>query len=412
MGLLSLKRAGKEAVQRALGAPIAIDFGSANLKLLQLSGDDQPCVVAAGCIEVPENLRSDVKRRLEFQFESLPKLVSALPVRGRRAVCAIPAPLTFCKHAQFGRQEGMPAEVLADGMLTEQLGRDASTLVRKLIEVPGVDRASGKHEYICLATGREIVEKLMKALRAARLDVVGMHSEYEAALAAFHSLNRRTEDRFDATLYLDVGGGLTQVFIGHGPELVFARSIAVGGITLDECIASGLGVPVSKARAVRLAMHDMTPSAAAAPAPAAARGAGGEDGEGVVLVAEDRRGEGVAPGMSPELSRAPAAPTAPAGASLREPLEILTDEANMCVRYHDAMFPSSRVSNVVFIGGESRHRGLCQHIARGLRLPAKVADPLARIARPGTEQAVGVDLSKPQPGWAVAVGLCHCPTDL
>jgi Tfp pilus assembly PilM family ATPase len=116
--------------------------------------------------------------------------------------------------------------------------------------------------------------------------------------------------------------------------------------------------------------------------------------------------------MSEDLARAAPTPAAPAGASLREPLEILTDETNMCVRYHDTMFPSSRVSNVVFIGGESRHRGLCQHIARGLRLPAKVADPLARVVRPGTEKAVGVDLSQPQPGWAVAVGLCHCPTDL
>lgn len=411
MGLLSLKRAGKEAVQRALGAPIAVDFGSATLKMLQLTNDDPSQVVAAGCIEVPENLRADIKRRLEFQIESLPKLVGSLPLRGRRANCSIPAPLTFCKHAQFGRQEGMPAEVLADGMLTEQLGRDASTLVRRLLEVPGADRSSGKHEYICLATGREIVDKLMKALRAAKLDVVGMHSEFEAALAAFHSLNRRNEDKTDATLYLDIGGGQTQVSIGHGPDLVFARSIAVGGLTLDECIARGLGVPISKARAVRLAMHDMVPTGAATPAPAPARSApAGEDG--AVIVAEDRRSGEPAPGMSVDLSQTAPAPAAPAGASLREPLEILTDETNMCIRYHDSMFPLSRVSNVVFIGGESRHRGLCQHIARSLRLPAKVADPLARFARPGTEKAVGVDLSQPQPGWAVAVGLCHCPTDL
>ena len=412
MGLLSLKRAGKDAVQRAMGAPVAIDFGSATLKVLQLSNDEPAQLVAAGCVEVPDNLRADVKRRLEFQIDSLPKLVGSLPLRGRRAVCAIPAPLTFCKHAQLGRQDGMPPEVLADGMLTEQLGRDASTLVRKLLEVPGTDRSGAKHEYICLATGREIVDKLMKALRAAKLDVVGMHSEFEAALAAFHTLNRRTADKYDATLYLDIGGGQTQVLIGHGPDLVFARSIAIGGLTLFVCSALGVGVRVCKARLVRLAMHDMVPAASAVPVPAPSAAARAGDEDGSVLVAEERRGDGCAPGMSEDLARAAPTPAAPAGASLREPLEILTDETNMCVRYHDTMFPSSRVSNVVFIGGESRHRGLCQHIARGLRLPAKVADPLARVVRPGTEKAVGVDLSQPQPGWAVAVGLCHCPTDL
>ena len=409
MGLFNLKRAGHAAVNKALGAPVAIDFGSSSLKVLQLSGDDRPAVVAAGCVETPENLRTDIKRRLEFQVEALPGLISSLPLRGRRAVCAIPASLTFCKHAQFAKSGGMPVDVLADTMLTEQLGRDASTLVRRLIEVGGTDPTSGKGEYICLATGREIVEKLMKAMKAAKLDVVGMHSEFDGALAAFGPTNQRAEDRDTATLYLDLGGGQTQVFIAHGDELTFARTIAIGGHTLDECLAKELGKPLVQAREARLGMDDLVPRSAPVRATASVST---DDGEGGVMVAEDRRADQPAPGMSPDLADTAPAPAAPAGASLREPLEILTDETCMCVRYHDAMFPGSRVSGVVFIGGEARHRGLCQHIARGLRLPARVADPLSRIHRTGSETAVGVDLTQPQPGWAVAVGLCQCPTDL
>jgi Tfp pilus assembly PilM family ATPase len=412
MGLLNLKRASKEAIQRTAGAPIAIDFGSASLKVLQLTSDEPPALVAAGCVETPEALRGNIKQRLEFQIDALPKLVGSLPVRGKRAVCAIPAPLTFCKHAQFSRQEALTPDILADTMLSEQLGRDASTLVRRLIEVTGADRAagSGKGEFICLATGREIVDKLMRAIRAARLEPVGMHSEFEAVLHAFGYINRRVSDKQRATLYLDLGGGQTDVLIAHESELVFARVIGVGGLSLDECLAEELGCSVEHARLARLAMHDLVPRASPTPAPAPAAHAPEDDS--AVLVAEDRRIGAPAPGLSPEIGRTAPACAAPAGASLREPLEILTDEAGMCIRYHDSMFPQRRVADVVFVGGEARHRGLCQYIARTLRLPAKVADPFARITRAGSESPIGLDINNPQPGWAVPIGLCQCPTDL
>ena len=389
MGLLNLKRASKEAIQRASGAPIAIDFGSASLKVLQVTGDDPPALVAAGCIETPEEIRGNIKQRLAFQIDALPKLVGALPLRGKRAVCAIPAPLTFCKHAQLPKTEGLTPDILADSMLTEQLGRDATTLVRRLIEVPG---GNAKSEYICLATGREIVDKLMKAIRGAKLEPVGMHSEFEAALCAFDAVSRREPDNSAAHLYLDLGAGQTRVLIGHGAGLVFARTIAVGGFSFDKCLAAELGCSTHQARVSRLAMDDLGPRQSALQTPAHAHA-----------------------GTHPNTAAAPGTPPASpgrSGASLGEPLEILTDETNMCLRYHDSMFPDRRVGSVVFVGGEARHRSLCQHIAKSLRLPAKVADPFARLAKSGAEKTIGLDTTQPQPGWTVPVGLCQCPTDL
>ena len=62
------------------------------------------------------------------------------------------------------------------------------------------------------------------------------------------------------------------------------------------------------------------------------------------------------------------------------------------------------------MGGEARHRGLCQQIARGLDLAAQVGDPLARMGRIsdiGLES--GIDRRLPQPDWAVAIGLSMGP---
>jgi hypothetical protein len=62
------------------------------------------------------------------------------------------------------------------------------------------------------------------------------------------------------------------------------------------------------------------------------------------------------------------------------------------------------------VGGESRHRALCQHIARELGLAAQLGDPLVRMSR-SSEVGIesGIDRRQPQPAWAVAVGLSLGP---
>jgi Tfp pilus assembly PilM family ATPase len=84
----------------------------------------------------------------------------------------------------------------------------------------------------------------------------------------------------------------------------------------------------------------------------------------------------------------------------------------LSLRYHESLFPGRKIERVIFLGGESKSRSLCQNVARVLKLPAQLADPLARVGRSGNEPVVGVDLKQPQPGWAVALGLALSPTDL
>ena len=67
---------------------------------------------------------------------------------------------------------------------------------------------------------------------------------------------------------------------------------------------------------------------------------------------------------------------------------------------------------VVFLGGEARDTGLCQSLASGLRLPAKVGDPMARFLTSGKAPMGLPDPQSPHPGWAVACGLASSPTDL
>lgn len=412
-----------------LGLPIAIDFGAGSLKILQVQNGEPPSLVAAACVPTPDDLLGDPAKRLVFQLEALPKLVKSAGVKGRRAVCGIPAARAYCKHMQFQVEAGAKVANLVKVALPAQMGVDASQLVFRHVEVGPIARTN-KTEVICMAAGRDMVERLMRVVKDCKLDPVGMHLEYMAALRAFDSITRREEDQRVTSLYLDIGAGATKVVMAHGREMVFARAIDLGGRHLDMAVSKQLKIELSEARAHRLAMAEVVGVKSLAPArtetavngtaktASVVRHGRGEDASPVAprteatAVMEDRRHGALPAGFTPELTKREQLPFEPPKADLSEPLEILTDEIAMCLRYHESVFPERRVDRAVFIGGEARHLGLCQHIARTLRLPAQVADPMAGVARTGQEQTPGVDFKQTQPGWAMTLGLCLCPTDL
>jgi Tfp pilus assembly PilM family ATPase len=390
-----------------LTPPIAIDFGVGALKVLQLAGGEPAVLQAAACLPTPDELLADASKRLAFQIEALPALVASVEFKGKRAVCSIPAASSLVKHMQLQPESGVSIGDLVQSAIPAQLGCDPSALVFRHSVVGQVGR---KTEVICMAAARETVQRLMNAIKASKLEPVGMHSEFHATLRAFDSSTRRTEDERLTSLYLDIGAGATKVSIASGRELVFARTIELGGRHLDKAVAKQLRMDLDAAREYRLKMAEIGRRSVRAQSPAlASAGAGGGGGE--VAVLEDRR-QGAAPaGFTPDLTSQPAMLSAP-GADLSEPLEILTDEISMCLRYHESIFPDRKVGRSIFVGGEARHLGLCQHVARTLKLPAQVGDPMASVSRSGEEPVSGVDFTKSQPGWTVALGLCLSPTDL
>jgi type IV pilus assembly protein PilM len=432
MGLFSLGKVRSAAMQTLSGAtlPVAIDFGASGLKLLQLhsgAGAEPPQLVCAAMLETPDALLSDPAKRLLFQFQALPRLVKSAGFRGKRAVCAIPAGQTFIKHMQFPKGDAGLID-LVGAAIPVALGCPAESLVLRHYVVEGAS-AGGKQEVVCMAAARDFVERMMAAVRESRLECVGIHPECVATIKAFEHINRRAGDEQVATLYLDLAAGTTKVWIARGSALVFAKTIALGGHDLDTTVARAMDWDLATARMRRLAAgapvspaaRPMSPAEASASrqadAQARAGSAGGDAGVAPAesaagaVVADDRRAGRVAPGLTVPVSEQAAADVAPGEYDLDGVLEVLTDEVAMCLRYFESIFPGRRVDRAVFFGGEARHRGLCQLIARRVRLPAHVADPLARMNRAGGESVVGVDFSTPQPGWTVPFGLSLCPTD-
>lgn len=392
---------------------VAVDFGLGALKLLQIVPGEPPSLVAAACLPTPEHLLNDAAKRIEFQVAELPGLIRKGGFKGKRAVCGVPAASAFCKHMQFTKTDGVSVASLIEAALPQQMGKAAHQVVFRYVEAPAPERGAGKSEVVVTAVTRELVNQLMGAVKAAKLEPVGIHGEFQAVIRAFDYLFKRPEEAELTTLYLDIGAGTTSVVISHGQRLAFTRTVAMGGVHLDEIVAKQLKVSFEEAVRIRRELIHLTAREASA-----AREARAPEGVAEPVAASVGTGEGSGPSREAaraatmeELGLKPRGASRPPDPDLSEALEILTDEVWMCLRYHASLYPSRKIDRAVFVGGEARHKPLCQHIARSLRIPSQVADPMARVARSGQSTA-GVDLSQAQPGWTVPLGLCLCPTDL
>ncbi len=428
MAFESLRRLGSltpGTLMKPAVLPIAIDFGVSGMKILQVEAGDIPKLVAASFVPTPPELMTDHVARFDFQLDALPRAVKQGGFKGNRAVCAIPAGQTFCKPMQFQKVDGLSLEQLVRGAVSSHIGCEPTALVYKHEEVPTPGAQGGRQEVICTAVPRTLVDRLLRGMRNAKLEVVGIHSEYIAVLRAFDYITHRTDDVSLATLYLDLGASATKVVIAHGTKPVFARVIELGGRQLDEAVIRQTRCTLTEARSKRYSGGTL-----AVPAPRLAGPRAVDHGLDAMASAmrsrqngasamalkdaahEERRAGAALPGLTSDVRLGETSSAMPEGIDLKEELEILTDELRMCLRYHDSLFPARRLDRAVFMGGEALHRGLCQHLAKALKIPVQIADPMARLVKTGKEPANGVDLKQSQPGWAVVLGLCLAPTDL
>ena len=410
---------------------IGIDFGTRQVKLLQISGADNPTLIAAAACEVPDEFLSDPFKRLDWQMGKLAGLLKAGGFKGKRAAVSVPPCMMYCKHLQLSLPENN-AKDLVTAVIAESLGCDGRVLeVRHRVVATG---GSGKSEVLAMAVGRGLIHRMLAGLKGAGLEMVAMHPEPLAMLRSFDTVTRRDGDAEMSSVYLDIGASGTRVLIAQGKAPVFVKPIAIGGVTLDMLIREQLKCTLGEARAQRLAFAARTTRAAEATADervvatetvgstgalllnASVSSAGPTVGEAIDEAAThsssmqlaavlERRNQNAPSGYAPVREMVDQAP-------VHEAVEALADEVAMCLRYHAALFPGRRVERCYFVGGESAAGDMAAYVAKKLRMQAHIADPLARLARTGKQRTPGVDFDVPQPGWAVAVGLCNGPTDL
>lgn len=379
---------------RSNSTPISIDFGYAELKVLQIAAGDPGQIMSAATATIPDDARRDPVLRQQFVSDALPRLLRDGRFKGKTAICSIPAWQTVCQHLQVTRSDKGD---IADSVMNElqmRTGCDPSQVVVRHEQVCDIVR-DGKPltEVICFAVAREYVMKQVELLERCKLVVAGLHSEPIAVVHACADLGPADGDNRITSLMLDFGCNGTKVMISHGASLRFAKSIPVGGRHFDQEIAEVMECDTECAH-----MHRLTAF-------------GGSSGGASSLM-----GGGPATLVAPALDEDDTGEIVDPVAQMRGVLDRMADqlveEVGMCTRYHLDLFPDRPVDRVVMVGGESRDLAFCEHVAQALGVPAFVGDPLARLALAEECTLIGLEDTTQQPGWVVPYGLCSCPTDL
>jgi type IV pilus assembly protein PilM len=342
--------------------PIGVDPGSHVTKLaqLRLAGDALE-LIAAGSVEAPAADEKDRHGRLRELSGRLRGLVRASGCKGNQCMLSLPAQETFVHHVKIAKvappQTAAAVRAELEGKLPYPV-RDA--VVRHVVAGEVYGDGEKKQEVLTVSAPRATVEAYVGMARQARLDVVGVNVEPCAIVDCFSRLFRRQEDVARAILFVDIGLASTQVAMAHGPRIVFARNLAIGGRRFDEAVAEGLNVSLAEANARRRQVQETPPDEA--------------DREAFYRMLD---------------------------AAVRE----LTEGLTQCLRYYEAAFRNQGIERAIFLGGQARDAKLCEAIARRLNLPAQIGDPMTRVQRTGPQCPGSPDLRQPEPAWAVAVGL-------
>ncbi|KPK78911.1 MAG: hypothetical protein AMJ81_14440 [Phycisphaerae bacterium SM23_33] len=350
-------------IMKQKSLPIGVDLGTSHLKMAQLRRSDSGLeLLAAGSTEIPYEVRSDLTRRLDFLSRKIRSILRSDGFRGRQAVLSLPAAAIFLQPVKvpIGRTSEIDEAVRNE--LVGKLPYPMEQAVTRHI-LAGIVYVDGKEmqERIVVAISRPELLAHLSMARGAGLDVVGVNIEACAIVECFARLFRREAEQASKTLFIDIGSASTQVVLTHGPKLVFARNLAVGGQTQDQAVAEALHIPVEQAHLIGLKLLH-----------------GQKD-----------------PAAEDELFRL-----------LNAKIAEIADEITHCLRYCESSFRHHAIDRVIFVGGQAHNRRLCQSIAERLNLPAQIGDPMAGVKRAKDARGpIGLDERRPQPSWAVAVGL-------
>ncbi len=352
--------------------PIAIDFGSHALRVMQLAGrDDRIEVVAAAHHVYPCRAQGTPRPEGEV-VEALRGILKRQRFIGRESVTALDERQLSVKNIRLPE---MPDSEMASAVRFEAgeriagLGDDAE--IRFLPAGPVAGAAERQQEVIVLATPASPIRERLELLSEVGLESAGIDASLCATFRPFERFLRRTEDQDQANVFLDMGWSGTRIVITRGNQIAFTRSFDVGGSTFDELVAGRLSVDFVKAGELRRRV--------------------GED-------RTDRRERHT------DIDRATADSVDEA---VRPAWEKLGKEIGLCLRYYAVTYRGVRPDAVTCVGGESLNARHLEFLSEATRLHCHVGFPL-RNATHACPSPIFEDHG-PTAEWTTAVGLAMKP---
>lgn len=223
-----------------------------------------------------------------------------------------------------------------------------------------VDESGSVSRRVLLAAAyQDPIDHYVEACRAANLELSAIDVE---AFALLRAVTPRRDEHDDApaaaSVVVSIGHDRSTLAISDGTVCDFMRVLDWGGAKLEAAVARELGLSAAEARELMRALDLGDDSADQDPRLAGAR------------------------------------------AALRREFETLARELIASLQYYQGEPGSLPISTVLVTGGTTRLPGLAEELERLMRVPVRVADPLAAV-----EVTNGLAERDDLASLAVAIGL-------
>ena len=348
--------------------PIGLDIGGATVRMLQLGGSERDLrVIDAAKFPIPHEVRADAVLRREVVVEGIRRVLKEHRFRRREVVMLLSAEQLAIRSIRMPK---MPEKELATAVNWEAQNKfpfDTATAVIQYVRAGEVRQGEQVlDEVILFAAPRVEVDRQIGLVREAGLEVISLDAECCGVFRGFERFLRRREDEGVVSAFADIGAQTT-VVISRGRDIVFVKSIPIGGAVFNRAVAECLELAPSEAEALRRRTAKRNREAAET---------------------SDQTDDQVRRAVSD---------------AIRPHREDLANEIGLCLRYYAVTFRGDRPDTMVFTGGEAHDPALAAALGERLNIRTEVGDPFRGVR---TDQLGPVlDRRGCRSEWATVFGL-------
>jgi Tfp pilus assembly PilM family ATPase len=213
--------------------PIGVDIGDGAVKMVQLGREEgHVSLLAGGERSRPDDIEFGSSRWQRWAVKAICDLADNERFRGRDIVAAMPAQEVFLEHMRMPRTgEGAASQEKLQEVLFSKIKQrlpfaPEDAMIRY---IPAED-----NNVVAIAVQRKIVDRHLAIYENANLNIRSIAVWPVALVTSYTSFFGRRQVDVDAVVMLiDIDSDCTRLVICRHNNLLFARSIPLGAIQLD-----------------------------------------------------------------------------------------------------------------------------------------------------------------------------------
>jgi type IV pilus assembly protein PilM len=336
-----------------MASKIGLDIGSHSIKIIEMGRDGSiPFLMAAGAIATPpKSLASNIQADQEALVTTIKQIVKQTGCRSRDTHIALPESQVFTRVIEFPqlsyRELASAIKYEADQyvpMPLKEVNLDFSILRE------AKDTGTGKMDVLLVASPKNLIEKYLKILDLADLNVVGAETEI---ISTSRSLIRSATNLRNVMI-VSLGAQTTDLAILRAGIVAFTRSISAGGEAISRALVQGFNMNQLQAEEFKKTY-----------------GVDKNQLEGKILTA------------------------------VKPIMDTIISELKRAIAYYQEKYKNEQVEVILLSGGTAKLPGMVMYIAEATGVEVQLGNPWVGIKK---DQRFAI-LDNEGPTFAVAAGL-------